>query len=320
MTVALGTSAVLGLLAPFAPTFAALIGIRALQGVALAALPALAMAHVTAEVAPRWLGGAVGLLIAGNTLGGLSGRLVASLVADVAGWRVGLGVIGLLSLGCMVAFRALLPPPLAPDAPRVRLRELGSPLLTHLRDPGLLCLFGVAFLLMGSFVTAYNYLGFRLLAAPFDLPGWLAGLIFLGYLAGSWASTAAGRLGDRVGRRRVLWGAVLVALVGGWVTVPDLLATVALGLLLVTVGFFGAHSVASSWVGRRTSLLPGGAPGQASSLYLFAYYAGSSVGGALGGVAFDLAGWTGLVGYVTALLAGALALAFALRRIPTPQP
>ncbi len=319
MTVALGASAVLGLLAPFAPTFAALVGIRALQGVALAALPALAMAHVTAEVAPRWLGGAVGLLIAGNTLGGLSGRLVAGFVADVAGWRVALGVIGVLSLGCMVAFRALLPPPLAANPPKVRLRELGGPLRTHLRDPGLLCLFGVAFLLMGSFVTVYNYLGFRLLAAPFDLPGWLAGLIFLGYVAGTWASTGAGRLGDRIGRRKVMWGAVAVAIVGGWVTVPDLLPTVVVGLLLITVGFFGAHSVASSWVGRRASLLPGGAPGQASSLYLFAYYAGSSVGGALGGVAFDLAGWTGLVGYVTLLLVGALVLALALRRIPAPH-
>ena len=72
--------------------------LRGLQGIALAALPALAMAHVTREVAPRRLGGAVGLLIAGNTIGGLSGRLVASAVADVAGWRLGLLAVGLLSL------------------------------------------------------------------------------------------------------------------------------------------------------------------------------------------------------------------------------
>src|ERR671914_717413 len=58
MTVALAASAVLGVLAPLAPTFGALVAVRALQGVALAALPALAMAHVTREVAPRWLGGA----------------------------------------------------------------------------------------------------------------------------------------------------------------------------------------------------------------------------------------------------------------------
>ena len=218
MTAALALSAVLGLLAPLAPSFGALVAIRALQGVALAALPALAMAHVTREVAPRWLGGAMGLLIAGNTLGGLSGRLIAGVVADLGGWRVALAVVGAVSLAATVAFRLLLPPSVAPAAPRVRLRDLGGPLRVQLRDPGLRCLFGIAFLLMGAFVTVYNYLGFRLIAPPFSLPPALVGLVFLGYLAGSYASTAAGRLGDRVGRRRVLWAAVLVALAGAWIT------------------------------------------------------------------------------------------------------
>jgi MFS transporter, YNFM family, putative membrane transport protein len=315
MTAALAASAVLGVLAPLAPTFGALVTVRALQGVALAALPALAMAHVTREVAPRWLGGAVGLLIAGNTIGGLSGRLVAGAVADVAGWRVALAVIGGLSLLCTVAFRLLLPPALAPAPPRVRLRELGGPLGAQLADPGLRCLFGIAFLLMGAFVTVYNYLGFRLLAPPFTLPAALLGLVFLGYLAGTWASTGAGRLGDRWGRRRVLWVAVLVAVAGAWVTLPDSLPIVLAGLLVVTVGFFAAHSVASSWVGRRASMLPAGSPAVASSLYLFAYYLGSSVGGALGGIAYDLGGWPAVVAYVTALFAGALGLALTLRRV-----
>ncbi|MCE3551758.1 MFS transporter [Pseudonocardia sp. RS11V-5] len=318
MTVALTASAVLGLLAPLAPTFAVLVGIRALEGVALAALPALAMSHVTREVAPRHLGGAVGLLIAGNTIGGLSGRLIATGVADVAGWRLALLAVGLVSLLCTVAFRLLLPPSIAPAAPRVRLGELGVPILRHLRDPGLLCLFGIGLLLMGAFVTMYNYLGFRLLRAPFGLPAALVALIFLGYLAGSYASTAAGRLGDRFGRRKVMWIGIVVAVAGAWVTAPARLPTVLLGLILVTVGFFAGHSLASSWVGRRSSMLAEGSPGIASSLYLFGYYAGSSVGGTVGGVVFDHAGWTGVVGYLTVLLAGALVLALTLRRIPAP--
>jgi YNFM family putative membrane transporter len=94
---------------------------------------------------------------------------------------------------------------------------------------------------------------------------------------------------------------------------------VLLGLVLVTVGFFAAHSVASGWVGRRASVLPGGSPGQASALYLLAYYLGSSIGGSLGGVAYDHAGWQGVVVYVTALLLGAIALALTLCRIPAPK-
>lgn len=319
MTVSLAVSAALGLLAPLAPSFEVLVGIRALQGVAIAALPAVAMAHVTREIAPRWLGGAVGLLIAGNTIGGLSGRLVAGAIADVAGWRVALAVIGVLSLACTVAFRVLLPPPVAPAAPRVRLRDLGAPVLRHLRDPGLLCLFAISFVLNGAFVTVYNYLGFRLLAAPFLLPVAVVGLIFLCYVAGSWASTTAGRLGDRFGRHRVLWGAVLVVLAGAWLTLPDLLPAVLAGLALFTVGFFGAHSVASSWVGRRSALLAGGVPALASSLYLLAYYAGSSVIGAADGLAFDHAGWPGVVIAVSVLVVIAFVLAVRLRGIPTPS-
>ena len=47
-----------------------------------------------------------------------------------------------------------------------------------------------------------------------------------------------------------------------WLVVP--------GMLIFTFGFFGAHSVASSWIGRRAVK----AKGQASSLYLFCYYVG----------------------------------------------
>ncbi|WP_433284379.1 MFS transporter [Pseudonocardia sp. CA-142604] len=318
MTIALAATAILGVLAPLAPTFAVLVAIRALQGVAIAALPALAMSHMTSEVAPRWLGSAVGLLIAGNTLGGLSGRVIAGAVADVAGWRIALGVIGVLSIVCTVVFRLLLPPATTTSPTRVRLRELGPLVRVHMRDRGLLCLFGVGFLILGAFITVYNYLGFRLLAAPFNLPAQLVDLIFLAYIAGTWASTAAGRLADRIGRRKVMWAAVLVTVLGGWVTVPDNLFAVLAGLLLVTAGFFGAHSVASSWVSRRARLMPGGSAGVASSLYLCFYYLGSSIGGALGGVGYDEAGWLGMVVYITGLLTLALLLALALRRIPSP--
>jgi YNFM family putative membrane transporter len=316
MTAALGLSALLMAAAPLAPTFGTLVAIRAVQGVVLAALPAVAVAHVTSEVAPRVLGGAVGLLIAGNTVGGLSGRVIAGFVADVAGWRVGLAVIGGVSLLCTVAFRMLLPPSVPADRPRVAVRALGGPVRLLLADPGLRALVVLGFLLMGTFVSVYNYLGFRLVAPPFGVPAGLVGLVFLGYLAGTVSSPVAGTLADRFGRRRVLWAAVAVGVAGAWVSLPDDLIAVCAGLLLLTVGFFAAHSVASSWVGRRSSLLPGGSPALASSLYLLASYTGSSVGGSLGGVAYDGLGWPGLVGFVTVMLVLALLVALRLRRIP----
>ena len=320
MTVALATAAVLGLLAPLAPSIEVLLLARGLQGVAIAGLPALAMAHLAEEVRPGAVGGAMGLFVAGNTVGGLSGRLLSSAVADVAGWRAGLAAVGVLALACVVAFRVLLPPPTAPR-PVTGRGVLRGHLTTHLLDPGVrrLCLTG--FVIMAAFVTVYNFLSYRLVEPPFALSHTLVGLVFLVYLAGTTTAPRAGRLGDRVGRRAVLLGSVLLGLAAVALTLSDVLALVLVGLVLFTVGFFGAHVSASGMVGNRAKT----GRSQASALYLLAYYAGSSVGGWLGGLAYERGAWPGVVGYVAGLMVLALLLALLLRRTPplapaTPSP
>ncbi|QNN53906.1 MFS transporter [Nocardioides mesophilus] len=310
MTVSLTLSALLGLLAPLAPSFEVLLGIRALQGVAMAGVPALAMGHVAAEVDRRSLGQAMGVLIAGNTIGGLSGRMVASVLGDLAGWRWAMAGVGVLSLACLVGFRLLIPPARGAAPARVPVRQLGAQLAAHLRDPGVRAVCAVSFLLMSAFVTVYNYLGYRLLAEPFDVPQALVGLVFLVYLAGTVSSTVAGVLGDRFGRLTVLWGSIVLALLAAVGSLADFLPAILVCLVLYTVGFFGAHSSASGWLNARAVT----APGQASALYLFSYYAGSSIGGASGGVAYERAGWPGLVVFIATLLAVALVLAVLLRR------
>ena len=61
---------------------------------ALAAVPAVAMAYVAEEVDAATVGAAMGLYIAGSALGGMGGRLIASLIADIADWRWALGGVG----------------------------------------------------------------------------------------------------------------------------------------------------------------------------------------------------------------------------------
>lgn len=305
MLVSSAIAAPLGLLMPLAPSFPALAGLRALQGIALAGVPAVAMAYLADEVHPEALGGAMGRYIAGNTVGGLVGRLLPGFVTDLAGWRWALAATAVTSLLLTVAFWVLLP--------RSRFftpsRAGGGPLLRHLADPGMRRLYLAAFALMSTFVTVYNYLGYRLIAAPFGLPKALAALVFVMYLAGTFSSPAAGSLADRIGRRPVLLGACLVAAAGLLLTLPDSLPAVAVGLMIMTTGFFAAHSVASGWVGRRAA----GGRAHASGLYLFSYYLGSSVGGSAGGLAYEHGRWPTTVAYGLILLTVALLAALGVR-------
>lgn len=315
MTVAVLAAVVLGCCVPLSPSFGVLLAIRGVQGVALAGLPAVAMAYLAEEVHAASLGLAMGIYIAGNGVGGMLGRLMASLVADIAGWRWGLAAVGIASLACAVVFRAAVPASQRFEPSPLRVRTLARTLRGHLADTGLIRLYAVGLLIMGGFVTVYNYLSYRLLADPFDVSQSIVGLLFIVYVAGTASSMVCGRLVDRYGRRRILWTAATASVVGVLVTLPDSLGLVIVGLAVVTIGFFGAHSTASGWVGRRA----GATKAQASSLYLLCYYTGSSLGGWLGGLAYHQDGWSGAAAFAGALLACAVLIAVSLR-IPATRP
>ncbi|MGH3357359.1 MAG: MFS transporter [Nocardioidaceae bacterium] len=298
MRIGLGLVAALVMLSAFAPTFTALVAVRALLGVAVAAVVGVAMGHVGAEVHRRAVGAAMGLYVAGNSLGGIGGRVVSATVDDLLGWRAAQAAVGVVCLIALIVFWFALPPSTtrASRGGRTLLNDLAR----QLRGPRLLVLYAVPFLLMGGFVAAYNYLTFRLEAAPFDLPSSVVALVFLAYLSGTVTSIVAGRLADRFGRPPVVCGSIAVMAVGLGCTLPDRLAMVVPGAVLFTAGFFAAHAAASGWV----PALARGSATQASAIYVLAYYAGSSVFGTGIGLAWTRAGWPGTalsVGVLTAL-------------------
>ena len=306
MVAAMITAALLTVAAAVVPGWYGLLALRLLAGLALAGVPAVAMAYVAEEVDSASIGAAMGLYIAGSALGGMGGRLVASLVAAVADWRWALASVGLIGLALSEAFRRLAPPSrrFAPhDAGWLALPRGAAALF---RDSGLRLLYLESFLLMGAFVTIYNYAGFHLLAPPYGLGQATIGAIFLLYVLGSLSSRLFGGLAGRLGRRRVFWVPVVLLIAGVALTAAAPLWLVILGIAVLTIGFFGAHSIASAWVGRRG----GAARGQAAAWYLFFYYLGSSVLGSAGGVAWTRHGWSGVVLFCAAL--GGLALVGAL--------
>ena len=270
-----------------APVFAVLLVARALIGVALAAVVAVAVAHLGDEVRSAELGTAIGVYVAGNTLGGITGRLVPGLVEEGTSWRVAVAALGVVALAATLVFVATLPAAHRPTSRATRLGEHVGAVRDLLHDPGIVRLCLLAFLLMGGFVACYNYLTFRLEAPPLGLSTTVTSLLFLAYLAGTVSSPLAGRLSDQYGRRRLALAGVGISLAGLALTLPDRIVFVTVGLVVFTFGFFATHSVASAWVSSRSP----GSRGQASAMYLLAYYLGSSTFGALVGPAYQYGGW-----------------------------
>jgi YNFM family putative membrane transporter len=181
-----------------------------------------------------------------------------------------------------------------------------------LGDKVLPLLYAEGFLLMGVFVTTFNYISFRLEAPPYSLSQAAVGLVFLVYLLGSFSSAWIGGLASRRGPGSVLWMPILILTGAIALTVLRPLIAVLCGIAIVTGAFFAAHSTASGWVGRRATR----DRAQASALYLLFYYIGASLLGSAGGIAWNHAAWWGVAGFVLTLSLAALVIALRLRDTP----
>ncbi|WP_030764385.1 MFS transporter [Streptomyces sp. NRRL F-2664] len=315
MAVAVGVA----LLVPFAPNLEWLVVLRAVQGAAIAGIPASAMAYLAEEVRPKALVAAIGLFVAGNSIGGMSGRLVTGWAAQLGGWRAGLAAVAVMALVCAVTFLVLLPRARFFRPASLDPRAMGRTVAGHLRDPLLLRLYGIGALFMTVFGAVYTVIGYRLVDEPFSLGQGVIGSIFLIYLVGTVSSAAAGTLVGRCGRRGALYLAVTTTALGLLLSLSDSLVTVVLGLVLITAGFFAGHAVASAAVSRTART----GRAQASALYQSAYYLGSSAGGTLGALAYHGAGWAGTVALALLAVLGVVSItlygthaARAQRRVP----
>ena len=316
MVASVVASSVLMIISALVPQWWQFLAIRAVMGLTLSGLPAVAMAYVAEEIHPRSTGLSMGLYIGGNAFGGMVGRLVIGVLTSHFGWRDAILVIGVVSLIGNLTFWKLLPPSRFFQPRRFSPAALGSAFLSHLRDRALLMLYAEGFILMGAFIVIYNYLGYRLLAPPFNLSQTIVGLIFSCYLIGIFSSAWMGNLGNKLGRPRVLWVGFAIMLVGTALTETHSVILIILGVALVTFGFFGSHSIASSWVGMRARH----AKAQASSLYLFFYYLSASVVGTTGGVFMQHWAWHGVVFLTCVLLVIGLFLSWRLSRIKPLAP
>ena len=306
MVIALFCAAFFTLLSAMMNSWTGILITRALVGLSLSGVAAVAMTYLSEEIHPAYLALSMGLYISGNSIGGMSGRVITGVLSDYYSWRVSVIILGIFALVAAIIFWRILP-----TSQHFRPRNLLITTKLHFRDKGLPLLFIEGGLLMGGFVTLFNYIGYRLLDAPYSLTQTTVGLISIVYLSGTYSASKAGLLTNKYGLGKVFIAGVSMMLAGILITLFDSLAIIFIGMLILTTGFFAAHAVASSWVGRRAKR----GRAQASSLYLFTYYAGSSIAGTLGGIFWVNFGWLGVGLFIAFLMLTALLIALRLNRI-----
>jgi YNFM family putative membrane transporter len=284
------------ILLSFAPNFTWIITLRALQGVFLAGLPSIAMAYMSEEFASSALGISIGIYISANSLGGMSGRIVSGIFADLWSWRTA-------SVVFWLCFTVMLPKSRHFEPKPLRFGEALLAMKQHIRNPLMRYAFLIGGINFAVFIGGFNYLTFRLSGAPFNLPASVLGLLFLAYLGGTVGSTVSGRFAENSGKPAAML--IGIALLGGGLllTLTSALWLIMAGLFIQCFGFFFAHSASAGWVNANAEF----ARASAASLYLCSYYLGGSLGSLYLGLFWSALGWPGVVlGSVVALAATTL--------------
>lgn len=302
---------VLLLLSALLPIWSIFLATRVLIGLTVSGVAAVAMTYIGEEVAEQDVGLAMGLYISGTAIGGMSGRLIAGTLVDFISWQSATLIIGLLNLCIAITFYFLLPKSRHFQAYPIQFSRFIRAFQQNLSDPKLRILFLQGFILMGGFVSVFNYLSYRLIQAPFELSHVWIGLISITYLAGIYSSPRAAAWSRKFERYRVLAAMLCTMLFGLALMLINNLALVFIGLLIFTFSFFAAHSTASSWVSVQS--LQYRAVG--SSLYLFCYYLGSSLLGSSSGLVWENSGWLGLSVFIAIILGLGLLMAQRLKPI-----
>src|SRR5437016_9358705 len=199
------------LLCAFAPNFAVLVVLRAMQGLLMPGLTSVAIPYVNEEFEGKGRGLAMGIYVSGLTLGGLFARVGSAALTGLYDWRIAMEVFALPTLIAALLMWRFLPETNSRKNIETRatarhgafLRQVSSDMLLHLHNRRLVGAFVIGFTLFFGFIGTFTYLPYYLTWPSFKLPTIALGLVYLLWLTGVF-SPLAGTIAGRIGARRVI--------------------------------------------------------------------------------------------------------------------
>jgi YNFM family putative membrane transporter len=300
----------------WAPTLVALIALRALQGLLVPCVSAVAVAYLYEDLFAANPAFLVGGYVASSVMGGLIGRVLGGSIADVWGWRASfvvfaaLTIVGALALAATVPSRA----PSVSRAAHPSLRATYAAMFAHVRDVRLVGAFAIGAALFFGFIGVFTYLPFYVTAKPFDLSTTAVSWLYGPYLAGVAVSPLAGRLAGRLSLRVLMAAGITIAIVGIALSLEHNLIAVVASTVILCAGMFIAQPIAPTFVTATATTAKAGA----TALYQSFYYLGAVFGSVLPGFAWERWAWPGVVTTCIAALLVALFANVVLcgRRVP----
>jgi YNFM family putative membrane transporter len=277
----------------FAPSFELLVVLRAIQGILVPCVSALAVSYIHEDLGPCDTGAIVGGYVAASVAGGLLGRILSEVIAGTWSWRANFEIYAAITLVGALALGLTL----RRGASRKRIdlgRDLAASyrsMFSHMRDVRLVGAFLIGFALFFGFIGIFTYLPFYVTAAPFNLSMAAVSWLYAPYLAGVIVSPIAGQLARRVSRRMLMAVGTVIAIVGIAGSLERNLVAVVLASIVLCAGMFIAQPIAPTFVNVTATK----AKGSAVSLYQSFYYLGAMFGSFVPGLAWERWAWPGVV-------------------------
>ncbi|GAC1564666.1 MAG: MFS transporter [Ktedonobacteraceae bacterium] len=289
------------LLCGFAPNFATLVALRAIQGLLLPGLTSVAIPYVNEEFEGRGRGLAMGIYTSGLVLGGLFARVASASLTGIYNWHIALFAFVLPTLIAAVCMWLFLPEiyskkrvsklvPVQRTTKTSFLQQTLRDMWMHLHNRRLVGAFIIGLCSFFGFIGVFTYLPYYLTGPQFHLPPIDLSLVYLLWLTGI-GSPIAGTIAGRVGSRLTIACSIGFAVVGLLITLIPILPITLGGLSLLTLGMFSILPAANLYLGELSTK----AKGTAASMYLSLYYLGGSIGAVVPGFAFLWLGWAGVV-------------------------
>lgn len=278
---------VCSLLAAATGSLATLIAVRFIQGLFVPTLTTCLVAYLARSLPAERLNVVMGSYVSATVCGGLGGRLLGGWLHPPAHWRYAFVTAAVLVgiASALAVWRLREPAPPSHD-----LRG-GAGLLTMVRRPELLRIFGVAFASFFAFSSVFNYMPFYLALPPLALPVQWVTALYLTYVLGIVIGPLAGGLSNRIGSGPAMAGGAVLFAAGLALSLIAQVPAIVVSLAAVCAGYFAVHAAAVGALNRRLDA----GRGRANALYVLFYYVGGWGGITLSGLAYERAGWRGVV-------------------------